>query len=249
VPVTSLGRIGYDSPRMSLVVTVYVPSGIVMAADSRMSVLRTEDREVEGNQMRVQNQMVLSDSAYKVVALRTVQAGISAYDAGVIDNQPVEFHIRRFEEEELSPEDDVKTVAEKFMAYFHSRHKDVAVGFHVAGYKVEGRSSVPYVLVGHTVRETTIRRVNGREDGTTQYGVVRAGDVSVANRLIDQNVLPLFTAMPLQDAIDYALHLIRTTIDTMRFEPRFPGVGGAIDVLTVTPDGMHWVQRKELRGG
>src|SRR3989304_4409622 len=50
---------------MSLVVTVYVPSGIVMAADSRMTVLRSEDR-VEGEQKtRVQQQLVLSDNAYK----------------------------------------------------------------------------------------------------------------------------------------------------------------------------------------
>jgi hypothetical protein len=34
----------------------------------------------------------------------------------------------------------------------------------------------------------------------------------------------------------------------MRFEPRFPGVGGAIDVLAATPAEMRWVQRKELRG-
>ena len=43
-------------------------------------------------------------------------------------------------------------------------------------------------------------------------------------------------------------NLIRTTIDTLRFEPRFPGVGGAIDVLAVTPTAMRWVQRKELQG-
>ncbi len=49
-------------------------------------------------------------------------------------------------------------------------------------------------------------------------------------------------------AVDYAVHLIRTTIDTMRFEPRFPGAGGAIDVLAVTPQEMRWVQRKELQG-
>ncbi len=55
--------------------------------------------------------------------------------------------------------------------------------------------------------------------------------------------------MPLQDAIDYAVHLIRTTIETMRFEPRFPSVGGPIDVLVIQPDAMRWVQRKELRGG
>ncbi len=70
----------------------------------------------------------------------------------------------------------------------------------------------------------------------------------MVNRLIEKTQLPLFAAMPLQDAVDYAVHLIRTTIDTMRFEPRFPGVGGAIDVLAVTPSEMRWVQRKELHG-
>jgi hypothetical protein len=233
---------------MSLVVTVYVPSGIVMAADSRMTVLRTEDREESGQKLRVQQQLVLSDSAYKIVRLRTVPAGIGVYDSGIIDNQPVESHVRRFEEEALTTVDDVNAVAQKFLEYFQSNHKGVGLGFHVAGYKLEGKASVPYVLVGHTTRETQIRRVNATEKDELQYGVVRAGDVLVANRLIDANSLPLFAAMPLQEAIDYAIHLIRTTIDTLRFEPRFPTVGGPIDVIVVQPEGMHWVQRKELRG-
>jgi hypothetical protein len=234
---------------MSLVVTVYVPSGIVLAGDSRMSVLRTEDQEENGQKLRMQQQLVLSDAAYKVVELRKVPVGISVYDSGVIDNQPVESQVRRFEEEVLAQDDDIRTVADKFLDHFRSRHPNVGVGFHVAGYRVEGRASVPYVLVGHTTREQGIRRVNAMDNGTLQFGVVRAGDVLVANRLIDEQYLPLFAAMPLQDAIDYATHLIRTTIDTLRFEPRFPSVGGPIDVLIVTPDGMHWVQRKQLSGG
>jgi hypothetical protein len=233
---------------MSLVVTVYVPSGIVMAADSRMTFLRTEDREESGQKVRVQQQLVLSDSAYKIVRLRTVPAGIGVYDAGIIDNQPVESHVRRFEEEALTTVDDVNAVAKKFLEYFQSNHKGVALGFHVAGYKLEGKASVPYVLVGHTIHEPQVRRINATAEGQLQYGVVRAGDVLVANRLIDVNSLPLFAAMPLQEAIDYAIHLIRTTIDTLRFEPRFPTVGGPIDVMALQPEGMHWVQRKELRG-
>jgi len=233
---------------MSLVVTVYVPSGIIMAADSRMTVQRTEDREEGEQKFRVQQQLVLSDSAYKVVELRKVVAGVSVYDSGVIDNQPVESHVHRFEEEVLAPGDDVRAVADKFLQYFTSHHPGVNVGFHVAGYRMEGKASVPYVLVGHTTREATIRRVNATDKGDVQYGVVRAGDVLVANRLIDANYLPLFAAMPIQDAIDYAVHLIRTTIDTLRFEPRYPSVGGPIDVLAITPGGMQWVQRKELHG-
>jgi hypothetical protein len=124
----------------------------------------------------------------------------------------------------------------------------VPIGFHVAGYRVEERASVPFVFIGHTTKQAGSRRVNVNKEGKVQYGVVRSGDIGVVNRLIEKNQLPLFTAMPLQDAVDYAVHLIRTTIDTLRFEPRFPGVGGAIDVLVVQPTGMRWVQRKELRG-
>ena len=173
---------------------------------------------------------------------------MSVYDAGVINNQPVDSHVHRFEEEWVTPDDDVISVGEKLLQYFQTNFPGVAVGCHVAGYRQEDRTRVPYVLVGHTTREPGMRRVNADADGKVQYGITRAGDTLVANRLIDPNYLPLFPAMPLQDAVDYATHLIRTTIDTMRFEPRFPSVGGPIDVLVVLPDGPRWVRRKELSG-
>jgi hypothetical protein len=233
---------------MSLVVTVYVPSGIVMAADSRMTVLRTEDREEDGKKIRQQRQLVLSDSAFKLIELHTVPVGVAVYDAAVIDSQPVESHIRRFEEESLTANDDVNAVAEKFLKYFQTNYKDVGVGFQVAGYKQEGKVSVPYVLSGHTTRDPKISRLNWSAEGKLVYGVLRAGDTLIATRLIDPNFIPLFDAMPLQDAVDYATYLIHTTVQTLRFEPRFPTVGGPIDVLVIQPKGMHWVQRKELRG-
>jgi len=233
---------------MSLVVTVYVPSGIVMAADSRMTVLRSEEREEGGQKLRVQQQIVLSDNAYKIVALPSIGVGIGVYDAGIINNQPVDSHVHRFEEEALTPEDDVLSCGEKFLAFFQANYPNVPVGFHVAGYRLENRASVPFVLVGHTTKQEGVRRINVNDEGKVQYGVLRSGDIQVVNRLIEKSQLPLFAAMPLQDAVDYAVHLIRTTIDTMRFEPRFPGVGGPIDVLAVTPTEMRWVQRKELRG-
>ena len=74
-------------------------------------------------------------------------------------------------------------------------------------------------------------------------------NTSIIDRLISPKSLPLFAAMPLQDAIDYAIYLIRTTIDSLRFEPRFPTVGGAIDVLVITPqEKPYFVQKKELIG-
>jgi len=52
----------------------------------------------------------------------------------------------------------------------------------------------------------------------------------------------------LQDAIDFSIFAIRTTIDTIRFQPRPKTVGGPIDVLVIKPEETIWVQHKALRG-
>ena len=50
----------------------------------------------------------------------------------------------------------------------------------------------------------------------------------------------------LQDAIDYSMYAVRTTIDTMRFHPRPKTVGGLIDILVIKPHEASWVQRNKL---
>ena len=55
--------------------------------------------------------------------------------------------------------------------------------------------------------------------------------------------------MTLQDAIDYAIFLIRTTIDYQRFATMVPTVGGDIDVAIITHHGgFQWIQEKKYRG-
>ena len=57
----------------------------------------------------------------------------------------------------------------------------------------------------------------------------------------------------LQDAIDLALSLVRITVEMERFsfgtnddKGEIPGVGGAVDVLVVTPSGVQWIKQKAL---
>jgi hypothetical protein len=67
-----------------------------------------------------------------------------------------------------------------------------------------------------------------------------------------------FDSMNLQDGIDFAVLCIRTTIDVQRLtlgpvatSPEFswPGVGGPIEIATVTPRrGFRWVQRTSVQG-
>ncbi|PYL08483.1 MAG: hypothetical protein DME34_04505 [Verrucomicrobia bacterium] len=55
-----------------------------------------------------------------------------------------------------------------------------------------------------------------------------------------------FQFFTLQDAIDFAVFAVRSTIDAIRFQPRAKTVGGPIDVLIIKPTGAAWIQRKEL---
>jgi hypothetical protein len=56
----------------------------------------------------------------------------------------------------------------------------------------------------------------------------------------------IWDIMSLQDAIDFAVYAVKTTIDTMRFQARPKTVGGPIDVLLITPQGTNWIKRKGL---
>ena len=54
--------------------------------------------------------------------------------------------------------------------------------------------------------------------------------------------------MPFQDAVGYAIHLSRSSIDELRFGQRSPSAGGPIDVPGITPAEPRFGQRKELHG-
>jgi hypothetical protein len=54
--------------------------------------------------------------------------------------------------------------------------------------------------------------------------------------------------LPLQDCVDLAIFLVRTTIAYQRFIVGVRGVGGAIDVATITRDGYKESQAKQIIG-
>src|SRR5659263_107699 len=61
-------------------------------------------------------------------------------------------------------------------------------------------------------------------------------------------IFPL-QAMALQDYVDAAILLVRTTIEVQRLTVTIRGCGGPIDAATITRrDGLKYVQQKEVRG-
>lgn len=236
---------------MSFVVTVYVPEAIVMASDSRQTVTLKEKVET-----------VNSDFTYKTFLLSRQRVGVSTFGQAALGGVSVQSQVERFAEEVVDEDDDVEMVAQKLIAHLHEKYPDAATGFYVAGFKREGRASVPYVYYCHVAKNAVSRKNINPQNGQVTFGAAWGGQVDVITRLLkakqvlgpDGSLHEIGAArvnwhlMNVQDAIDYAIYSVRITIDTMRFEARPKSVGGPIDVLLISPEGARWIQRKELHG-
>ena len=244
---------------MSFVIAVYVPEGIVMASDSRQSVT-IEGRNPDGKPFKVET--VNSDAIIKTFLLEKHQVGISNFGQDLLGGIPIAGHIKRFIEEELTPRDDVTSVPKKLVDYFRKSFPEADAGFHVAGYRKEGKVSIPHIYSCHVARNVVERR-NTKPDGSITYGATWSGQGDIlssilipvtvkddkGNDKVIRSPAPIiWDAMSLQDAVDFSIYAIRTTIDTMRFQARPKNVGGPIDVLVLTPEEARWIQRKQLSG-
>jgi hypothetical protein len=243
---------------LSFVITVYVPEGIVMAADSRQ-IITIENKMPNGTISLIET--IRSNFVYKIFYLAQQQVGISTFGESILGKLTIESHIKRFAEEVLEPEDDVASVPERLVTYFQAKFPNSDTAFHVSGYKRKGK--VSQAQVTHCqISRNEIKPLNIHpETQEIVYGTSWGGQGDIIANLLQPGQfmtsdgvthIPkppiLFDTLPLQDAIDFSIYAVRTTIDTMRFQTRPKNVGGPIDVLVLSPEGSHWVQRKGLHG-
>jgi hypothetical protein len=239
---------------MSFIITLYVREGIVMAADSRLT-LTTQRDELD---KKVINLAVgQSDSNYKLF-LTPHDIGISTYGAADIKGVPIAGYVDSFIATELKEKpSSIEEVGKKLLAHFLDFTPIPKTHFHIAAYTKVNEQIEPQVW--HVdVHSKKISRLNP----PGQQGASWRGEADILARLIqrvgqidqDDKILHKFPHFKiqwhfftLQDAIDFAVFALRSTIDAMRFQPRAKTIGGPIDVLVIKPIGAVWVQRKELR--
>jgi hypothetical protein len=242
---------------MSFVIAVNVPEGIVMASDSRQSIT-IEGRNTDGKTFRVDT--VNSDSVMKTFLLEHQQVGISNFGQDLLNDVPMSSHVKKFIEEEIVSADDITTIPPKLIKYFRKSFPQADAGFHVAGYYKSAKVSVPHFYYCH-VAKNVVERKNIKDDGSIAYGATWSGQIDIITSIIStihykdekgqdkiiKAPYPIvWEAMNVQDAIDFAIYAIRTTIDTMRFQARPKNVGGPIDVLLLLPDEKpRWIQKKD----
>lgn len=218
---------------MSVMCTVYVPEGIIMAADSRMMgniMVKTQDGKTQQ-----QGMFSISDNAQKVFLLSKVKVGISSCGMAILENKTISDFLRIFEIKEVSKKDSVTDVAKKLQAYAYKFFPHV--NFFVCGYEEEE----PFVFdVGKE-----LKRIN-MENGNIRYASSWSGEQLAITKLLNsQPPTPInHNMMPLKDAVDFAEFLIDVTIKLQRFEMKPKTCGGDIDVLVLTKDDAFWHKHK-----
>lgn len=237
---------------MSFVITVYVPTGIVMASDSRQSIT-IEGKTPDGKPVP-KIETTSSDFVYKTFLLSKQRVGINTFGDSLLGKITVESHIKRFAEEVLDDDDDVNTIPTKLIEFFRRDFPQADSAFHVAGFKRVDRKSIPFVFFCHVGKNRVQRQNVAPDTDKIVYGATWGGQADIIASLVQpaqtQPKPPIiWDAMTIQDAIDFAIYAVRTTIDTMRFQARLKNVGGPVDVLLLSADEPpRWIQRKEYRG-
>ena len=228
---------------MSLIIGLYIPTGIILSGDSRTT--GTIPKQIPNpqnpqQQITVQNNIVISDFTNKVFKAFN-RFGIATFGASHINNLPIAHYIEQYEAQTNPIPPTTNDLATGLLAHFRQFNPIPSTGFIVAGYD----NNDPFVY-GIDVANNTTTRHNTNAQGNVFYGIVYGGDHDIVGRLLNQASMPIFEVMNLQDAIDFSRHLIRATINQMRFEPRFPTVGGAIDTLLVTNNSIEFIDLKKL---
>jgi hypothetical protein len=212
-----------------------------MSADSRTTMTWTSPPDGDG---RVTfTNVVLSDSARKLFLLFG-RFGVGTFGDEFISNMPIAHYVADYEARAKGSEPKTtEACGRQLNEYFAKLLPRPNVGFFVSGFD----DLMPFAFHANALTGDLARQNVAAGTSEIQYGVAYGGDTAVLGRLLgDPKFLPAFGVMPLQDAIDFSRHLVRTTIEQLRFEPRFATVGGAIDTVIVQPGEARWLSQKEL---
>lgn len=263
---------------MSLGVVIKGAEGLVLAADSRV----TLSLQVAGR--KGPEPIVNFDNATKLLTFTEPNNYVAAvtYGVAVIGLRTAHSYVPEFE---LTLKDrlGVLDFSKKLSAFFMKRWQDFmpkdysgpGMAFIVGGYDVGDAYGKVFVF------EVPNRpKPEPRNPGENDFGMTWGGQLQLASRIIHgydpslvetlakeanlnneqidkvikalkQNIefrIP-YQVLPLQDCVDLATFLIRMTVTFQDLAVGVRGVGGPIDVMTITRTrGLESVQQKQIRG-
>ena len=264
---------------MSLGVVVKGPEGIVLAADTRIT--------LNAQGPNLQSPLIVNfDNATKLLSFGEPHNWVGAvtYGAATIGRRTAHSFLPELEPTLGSGRLTVLEYAKKLSGFFLQRWQDAnmpsnvppngGMNFIVGGFD----NNAPYGEV-FLFNIPNSPDPAPRNEGTN-FGMTWGGQLEIASRLIHgydprllelvqtglkvtsakveelrQNIGPEleyripYDVLPLQDCVDLAAFLIRTTITAQNFAIAVRGVGGSIEVAAITrTEGLKWIQKKDLHG-
>lgn len=259
---------------MTLCVSLRVPDGVVAAVDSLSTTMATLkiQADVRGECPSCNKEIALHDvglpdlrqptsTSETALKMRPLfgRFAVTHFGSQFVHGKSVYRQLRDFELRRSQGKDKLDTAEavtqalleqldQEFQAEGHdmSAMPDAVTAF---GLQVSGYDDTDE-LGGHTY----VVRIGkpSRIDHYTEFGCTVSGDREVVEKLWKREKelsapQPAWGTLSLQDAIDYADFLLRTTADYQRFAPVIPSVGGPVDIALVTQyGGFQWIRRKEL---
>jgi len=262
---------------MSLGIVIKGPEGLVLAADSRVTL---GAQPPQGPPI-----FVNFDNVTKLLSFGEphIHVGAVTYGNAVIGLRTASSFVPEFQatlpDQRTSVPEFAQLLSDFFLKQWKTqmpmppKYKDLPVTFVVGGFD-EGQ---PYsrVFVIDIPTNPTPREVNPN----VEFGITWGGQRDFVDRLVrgyheqlpdivaralglttqqKQTLLnalaPLgmqvpFQAMALQDCVNLAIFFIRTTMDAQNLTVGIRGVGGPIDVAVITGSrGIEFIQRKEIIG-
>ena len=215
---------------MSVIATVYIPEGIIMAADSRVT------GSFRHSDSKIIDRFTLSDNGQKVFLLSDKKVGISACGEAEIGSQTIADLIREFEIGHVCEEDTVEAIAGHLKSFIHEKKKDTNARFHVAGY--DGDEQRVFEV------SNTVTRLNQNN----AYAASWSGDISHLTDLMNGKTPMIFdwNHMYLKDGIELAEFMVDVNCKAQRFSLGVATCGGPIDILLITKDQAKWIKHKIL---
>lgn len=254
---------------MTICVSVRVPEGIVLGTDS-LSTVTVKDSE------GVPYVVKSYPNARKLFQVGDLPIGVFTYGLARIGRRSLSELIHQFSEaneEESVPlvaDGLAEFIAQAYSSEYPPGVEQSKLGLYIAGYSKGSYSAhereviFPQQLVPKTVRRT------GGENGVVWRGVevpfyrlyigcdpvlldslskevVNAEEIGLVSEQNKYSMLIPFGYMHLQDATDFAVFVLRTTIGYNQFEIGLPKCGGELQVAVISAvDGFQWIREPQL---
>jgi len=250
---------------MTICASVKVRDGLVLGTDSMTQIWGQDEA---GNRLPIKSY----GNARKLFQIGTLPIGVMTYGIGNLGPRSIYGFVRDFSLG-YSGETDVKSVSQKLYEFiseaYHEHFGDTpgpTLGFFIAGYSPdqafpeewefqlpkdqETRQVRPEERFGSSWRGISIpfTRLYKGYDPRTMEELKRMDVPEEAIEIVRRYESPVvYDGMPVQDAVNFVIFILQTTIGLSTFELGSPSCGGPLQIATVLPeDGFQWIKEPTL---